>query len=285
MGILHQLVRAATLGVLLLAAQAASADPLRDLAAAASKKGPVVWYESSPPEQMIKVIAAFNKRYPDIKVQYVRSTGGGGIAARVIQESEAGAATASFILADVQQLIPLQQRNLLLSRDWKELGVDQTLVRTPYAVAATAALGVVIWNKNKVTDEQAPKSWDDFLAERWKGRVGEWVRAPTLATLAKAYGEARMKEYTRRLIELQTMVYPSTFQLAQQVAAGEVDIGMGLFHSAQPVIDFRCSARRPFPRSDTGEFALRVGRRQGRQSGRRSGAVRMAGDARGRAGL
>src|SRR5262249_57766994 len=42
--------------------------------------------------------------------------------------------------------------------------------------------------------------------------------------------------YVRKLIELQPMIYPSTFQLAQQVAAGEVDIGMGLYHSAQPVI-------------------------------------------------
>src|SRR5262245_66125300 len=92
---------ALVLGIVLVSGSA-RADALQELAAAAAKKGPVVWYESSPPEQILKVAAAFNKRYPDIKIQFVRNTGGGGIAARVIQESEAGAATASFFIGDVR---------------------------------------------------------------------------------------------------------------------------------------------------------------------------------------
>jgi iron(III) transport system substrate-binding protein len=232
----HRLIAAAALTGLVGAAEATGADTLQDLAAAAAKKGPVIWYESSPPEAALKIAAAFNKRYPDIKIQYVRNTGGGGIAARVIQESEAGAATASFFIGDVAQLIPLNQRKLLLSTEWKGLGVDPALVTTPYAVAATAALGVLVWNKQRVTDADLPNSWDGMLAERWRGKIGQWVRAATLGTLAKAYGEQHMRNYTRRLIELKAMIYPSTFQLAQQVAAGEVDIGMGLYHSAQPVI-------------------------------------------------
>jgi iron(III) transport system substrate-binding protein len=226
---------ALVLGIVLVGG-GARADTLAELAAAAAKKGAVVWYESSPPEQILKVAAAFNKRYPDIKIQFVRNTGGGGIAARVIQESEASAATASFFIGDVAQLIPLNQRSLLLSRDWKSLGVDPTLVTTPYAVAATAALGVLVWNKQRVADGDLPKTWDEMLNERWQGKIGQWVRAATLGTLAKVYGEQHMRDYTRKLIELRPMIYASTFQLAQQVAAGEVDIGMGLYHSAQPVI-------------------------------------------------
>jgi len=121
-----------TVAVLVLAGQlfsghAARADAVQDLAAAAAKKGPVIWYESSPPEQILKIATAFNKRYPDIKIQFVRNTGGGGIAARVIQESEAGAATASFFIGDVAQVVPLNQRNLLLSSNWQSLGIDPAL--------------------------------------------------------------------------------------------------------------------------------------------------------------
>ncbi len=241
MGLLHRLAGVTLAAGLIAAAQifsghAVRADAVQDLAAAATKKGPVIWYESSPPEQILKIASAFNKRYPDIKIQFVRNTGGGGIAARIIQESEAGAATASFFIGDGAQLIPLNQRKLLLSSDWRSLGVDPTLVTTPYAVAATAALGVLIWNKQRVADADLPKTWDELLAERWRGKVGQWVRAATLGTLAKAYGEPHMRDYTRKLIALKPMIYASTFQLAQQVAAGEVDIGMGLYHSAQPVI-------------------------------------------------
>jgi iron(III) transport system substrate-binding protein len=221
---------------LLVAGSAARADTVQDLAAIAGKKGPVIWYESSPPEAVLKIAAAFNKKYPDIKIQFVRNTGGGGIAARIIQESEAGAATASFFIGDVAQVIPLNQRKLLLSADWKGLGVQGDLVTTPHAVSSIAAIGVLVWNTQRVADADLPKTWDEMLAERWRGKIGQWVRAATLGTLAKTYGEQHMRDYTRRLIELKPMIYASTFQLAQQVAAGEVDIGMGLYHSAQPVI-------------------------------------------------
>jgi iron(III) transport system substrate-binding protein len=232
----HRLIGVAFLVALMTAAQPVRADSVQELAAVAAKKGPLIWYESSPPEAVLKIAAAFNKRYPDIKIQFVRNTGGGGIAARIIQESDAGAATASFFIGDVAQLIPLDQRKLLLSRDWKSLGVDPALVTTPYAVASTAALGVLVWNKQRVAEADLPNTWDDFLAERWRGKIGQWVRAATLGTLAKTYGEQHMRDYTRKLVELRPMIYASTFQLAQQVAAGEADIGMGLYHSAQPVI-------------------------------------------------
>ena len=74
----HRLVGMATVAGFVVAGHAAGASTLQDLAAAATKKGPVIWYESSPPEAIIKIAAAFNKRYPDIKIQYVRNTGGGG---------------------------------------------------------------------------------------------------------------------------------------------------------------------------------------------------------------
>ena len=178
---------------LLVAGSAARADTVQDLAAIAGKKGPVIWYESSPPEAVLKIAAVFDKKYSDIKIQFVRNTGGGGIAARIIQESEAGAATASFFIGDVAQLIPLNQRSLLLARDWNSLGVDPALSPTPYAVAATAALGVLVWNKQRVADGDLPKTWDEMLVERWRGksasgcappRSGRWPRSMASSTCA-----------------------------------------------------------------------------------------------------
>jgi iron(III) transport system substrate-binding protein len=231
-----RLVGVGNRNALVVAGSAARADAVQDLAAVAGKKGPVIWYESSPPEAVLKIAAAFNKTYPDIKIQFVRNTGGGGIAARIIQESEAGAGHRELLHRRRRATDPAQPAQLLLSRDWNSLGVDPALSPTPYAVAATAALGVLVWNKQRVADGDLPKTWDEMLAERWRGKIGQWVRAATLGTLAKVYGEQHMRDYTRKLIELKAMIYPSTFQLAQQVAAGEVDIGMGLYHSAQPVI-------------------------------------------------
>src|SRR5690242_15446480 len=74
----HWLVGAAIAVGFAVAGSAARADAVQDLAAIAAKKGPVIWYESSPPEAVLKIAAAFNKKYPDIKIQFVRLTGGGG---------------------------------------------------------------------------------------------------------------------------------------------------------------------------------------------------------------
>jgi iron(III) transport system substrate-binding protein len=215
----------------------ADAQSLSDLAKTAASKGPVIWYESSAPEQIAQVVAAFNKTYPQIKVQYVRNTGGASIAARVIQESGAGAQTASFIIADAQQFLSLGERGLLLAREWSELGIDKKLVGSQRAVAICASVPVVLWNKNKVRDEEAPKSWDDLLAEKWRGRLGIWSRGAPLATLAKSYGEPAMRDYTTKLLALKPMVYSSTFQISQQVASGEVDIAISNYHTTQPLIN------------------------------------------------
>lgn len=212
------------------------AEGTQELAAAAAKKGPVVWYESSTPEEINQVIAAFNKHYPDIKVQYVRNTGGASIAARIIQESQAGATTASFVTADVQQIVPLTQRNLLVSDDWTKLGVDRNLIGSPEAVAVTAPLGVLVWNKNKVDAADVPDTWDGLLDPRWKGRIGTWRRGAMYADLGKQFGAERMREYVKKLVALNPMVYPSTYTVAQQIAAGEIDIAMGLYHTSQPAL-------------------------------------------------
>lgn len=235
---MDRLRRSLIVGVPLLAATltGARADALGSLATTAAGKGPVLWYESSAPEQIAQVITAFNRAYPAIRVQYVRNTGGASIAARIIQESSAGAQTASFITADAQQFLPLEGRGLVLSRDWAELGIDPKLVGSKTAVGIAAAFSVIIWNKTKVADAEAPASWDDLLSDRWRGRIGQWSRGAMLATLGQAYGGDRMRDFTRRLVALQPMIYPSTYQLSQQIASGEVDVGMGLYHTIQPAL-------------------------------------------------
>ena len=76
--------------------------PVPNLAAIAGKKAPVIWYESSPPEAVLKIAAVFNKKYPDIKLvraQYRRRRH----RRAHDPESEAGAATASSLIGDVAQ--------------------------------------------------------------------------------------------------------------------------------------------------------------------------------------
>ena len=210
--------------------------PLADLAAAAAAKPPVVWTESSEVAAAGKVIAAFNQRFPDIKVSFVRDTGGNTLAAKVVQETQAGGTPAAVLTGDQALFVELDRRGLLLKPDWAALGVDKGLIGSPYMVATTAAIGMLVWNKKAVSDADAPKRIEDLLAPRWKGKVGSWIRAPHYAMLGKAMGPDKVRELIAGLIANDARVYDSTFRIGQELATGEIDVGYTFFHTTQPAL-------------------------------------------------
>lgn len=231
--ILHRGMLAAAFGVAL--AGSAIAQASDELVRAAEGKGVVLWYESTPSDQVAPMIEAFNERFPNIEIEHVRSTGGTNIAALVIQESQARAETASLVTGDIAIMGQLRDRGLL-SAIPAEANIDGALMPNEYFVDTAAAVYVIIWNTNNVSDDERPKTWDDFLDPKWQGRVGTWVRSLGFASLAKAKGVDETRELLRQFAAQSPMLYRSTFPLAQQVAAGEIDIAFGLYHTAQPPI-------------------------------------------------
>jgi iron(III) transport system substrate-binding protein len=219
-----------------LGAGAAQAGVLDDLAAAAAKGPNVVWYESSKSSQTDKIIAAFNARYPAVKVQHIRVVGGNKLAGRVVQEIQARGYSADVITSGAGQTWSLNERGYLLNTDWQALGVDKKLTPTNFAVAVAASVYVILVNTDRVPAAERPRSWDDILDDKWKGRIGGWVRPTAFIQMAKVWGEKRAEAALRKFIALKPFLFKSTFPMAQQVAAGEVDVAIGFFHTAQPPI-------------------------------------------------
>lgn len=227
----------ATLGGLmfgLAGLQPAKAADLDALAAEAADGPPVVWYESSPEDQADRIIEAFNEAYPDIDVQHVRITGGNQLAARAVQETQARGHTADLLTGGADHIWQLNERGILMHPDFAALGIDDKLTPSEFTVATAASVYVVLYNSDKVSDEEAASTWDEVLDPKWKGRMGSWVRAAAWAQLAHAWGgdtaEAKLREY----VKLDPFLFKSTFPMAQQVAAGEVDTAIGFYHTAQP---------------------------------------------------
>ncbi|MWD29007.1 extracellular solute-binding protein [Aquicoccus sp. SCR17] len=220
----------------LFAAGTAQAQPLEDLAAEAADGPPVVWYESSPEDDADKIIEAFNETYPDIRVQHVRITGGNQFAARAVQETQARGYTADLLTGGADHIWQLNDRGILMQLDGEELGIDEKLMPTDFTVATAASVYVLVYNSDNVSEDEVPTSWDDLLDEKWKGRTGSWVRAASWAQLAKAWGKDKAEEHLREYVKLDPFLFKSTFPMAQQVGAGEVDLAVGFFHTAQPPI-------------------------------------------------
>ncbi len=223
------------LGVWGMAAQAAAIDDnLDQLAAAAAKVGSVIWYESSPDEQAEQIVAAFNRHFPAVKIEHVRDTGGNSIGARIIQESQGSVRTADIATTGWSILTPLIARNLAMQVDWKSLGAAPDLVAPPYGISTTAVIYIIVYNTALVPAADAPKNWMDLLNPRWDGKIGLWIRAEGEAALAASWGEDKVADYIKKLNALHPVLEKSTFPLAQQVAAGELLVGFGIYHTAQP---------------------------------------------------
>jgi len=221
----------------LLGIRPAAAADLKAMVDEAAKAGPITWYESSPPEQAAKIVAAFKKTYPNLELQHIRVPGGNDLPARIIQESQAGDGTGDVASGGADHIWALHQRGLTAEIDREALGLSKQMVPLPYAAVSTASVYVLEWNTQAVPDDQVPNSWQDILDPKWKGRVGSWVRALAFVHLAKEWGYDKAKAYLQDFIAQEPLLYKSTFPLAQQVAAGEVDIAVGIYHSAQPPID------------------------------------------------
>jgi iron(III) transport system substrate-binding protein len=60
------------------------------------------------------------------------------------------------------------------------------------------------------------------------------VRAEGEGALAAVWGEDKVADYIKKLNANHPILEKSTFPLAQQVAAGELLVGLGIYHTAQP---------------------------------------------------
>jgi iron(III) transport system substrate-binding protein len=215
-------------------ARAQSVD-LKALSSEAAKAGRVIWYDSSPTENIALVVAAFNRTYPDIQLRHVR-VDSNAIGARVIQETQANAATADIAISTSDQVWTLSQQKILLGVDWKALGVNANLIPNSEYLINVAPFYVLLWNKNNVTDDKAPNSWEELLDPKWRGRVGTWVRPAAFVQLAQVWGEAKARDYLVKFSQQKPYLSPATVTMAQQVVAGEYDICIGVYNSAQPAI-------------------------------------------------
>lgn len=212
------------------------AGALDELAEKAAGQGPVVWYESSPEEAIDQVIEAFNAVYPDVEVQYIRLVGGNDMASRAVQEMQAQGHTADMLTGSADHFWELAGRGYMESVDWQGLGLDKSLTPTDFAVATAASVFVVLWNTDKVRDEEVPATWEALLDPKWTGRIGHWVNASSFAQLADYWGVDEARSKLEAFVKLKPFLFKSTFPLAQQVAAGEVDLAIGFYHTAQPPI-------------------------------------------------
>jgi len=206
------------------ASQTADAG-MEKLIEGAKKEGEVIYYASMNLEEIMALIPKFEKKYPFLKVKLVR-TGGESLLNRLVSEYRA-----KKYLADVIQTLAfnmdtlrrggilgqyLSSEDRFFQKGFKEQG---------YWICSYCNTYVIAYNTKLVPRHHVPKTYEDLLTSRWKGKMMmdatkvDWF-AGMLQIMGKEKGLKFMRDLSRQDISLRI----GHALLAQLLTAGEGDL-------------------------------------------------------------
>ena len=182
-----------------------SAGPLDDLVAGAKKEGVVEFYASSTlrPQGAQAVADAFNKKYGlNIRVNYHPSQNMSKNVATVISQAASGVAPEwdAMVVTDAHHAT-LWKKKLHKTFDYTKVGVDSRLVSYDNGVVSVAnQICLPSYNKSILPAKDVPKSWEDLLDPKWKGKLAVTTATHHFSRLAVgAWGEEKTTKYVKAL--------------------------------------------------------------------------------------
>jgi iron(III) transport system substrate-binding protein len=192
----------------------------------------VVWYAPMNREDLRQFTTAFEAEYPFLKVELL--TGGPqSLMNRIMTETRSGKYNFDTMNVRSSALYTLKKAGAVMRFD----SPNRRALRAGFADkegylnGMWASLLVYMFNVKQVTRAQAPKSIDDLLQPKWKGKLGMDKDADDwLAAVLDYYGDARGREIARALGTQQLNVRQGRSLVSQLVAAGEFPVQIDAHH-------------------------------------------------------
>jgi ABC-type Fe3+ transport system substrate-binding protein len=224
-------LRAQTVDVAKLA-QYEGADREQRLAQAAKKEREVTLYSSLVVEDLTALAAAFEKKY-GVKLKYWRA-GSEKVVQRTVTEARAGRFDFDVIETNGPELESLHREKLLqqaASPHFKDLLPDAIRPHKEW-IGDRLNMFVHAYNTNLVKKADLPKSYQDFLDPKWKGRLGiEAEDVDWFATVVTEMGEQKGLQLFRDIVAKNGLsVRKGHTLLAGLVASGEVPFALTVYN-------------------------------------------------------
>ncbi|HEY2986271.1 MAG TPA: extracellular solute-binding protein [Candidatus Binatia bacterium] len=207
-----------------------------DLVAAAKKENAFEFYAPSTltPQGAQALGAAFNKKYGlSIKLQYNPS----GNMTRDIGKLVGLAASGTPPEWDLMVVTDAHHATLWLKKlhqtfDYKSLGVDAKAIQFDNGAVSFANQFVLpAYNKQLVAPKDAPKSWDDLLNPKWKGKIGVSSATHHFGRLAAGpWGEEKTTQFVNALTK-QDLILGRLGEIYNRLLLGEIVVAVSLSDS------------------------------------------------------
>ena len=229
--------------------QAAATTAPAEQAAASSEAGPsgkVMLYSSMKETQLNALKAAFEKKYPGITLD-VYAAGGGKVTTKMATEAKAGQINADIIwLGDPSDYEGFKKEGYLQQYSSPEAAniAEAYIDKDGYYTAARLVTMGIAWCTLPgvgITDEEAPKTWDELTDPKWKDQIV--MTDPTQASTTKYWMAAMMqsskygKEYFQKLHDNGVVLESSTNSTHNKVADGSYKVGICLDYISAGLIN------------------------------------------------
>ncbi len=201
-----------------------------ELIAAAKKEGKVVYYTANFAEVEQEVIKAFNKRFPEVKVEMVRAPGG-QLITRIKTEAAAGKLSADVINHSDRGLMKEMEA---LFMDYAPPNaadyLPEAMVSPKLWPGATLGWSIAY---NVALVKNPPKSWMDLTKPEYKGKQIGTVIAPSGGTTwTRIMFERQVlgEDYWAKHAALQVTLFPSGAPTSDALVRGEISIAPLLYN-------------------------------------------------------
>ncbi|MBI2952833.1 MAG: extracellular solute-binding protein [Chloroflexi bacterium] len=198
------------------------------------KEGKVVFYTTEEPATLRAEQELFKNRYPFLAAEFLKVSTEEALQ-KTVAEFRAGKQIADVIqlpAVEFQELIKEGVIGKYLSPELKVTN-PEFFDKEGYWSTAEAIPEVLTYNQNLVRAEEAPKTLQDLLDPKWKGKLartrhgGRW-----LAATLKFLGEEKGMEFVQKLAQQNMTIAESNTQVAQLVVSGEALVGFDIHASS-----------------------------------------------------
>ncbi len=210
----------------------AGPDREQRLVQAARQEGNLTVYTSLTVEDITELSAAFEKKY-GVKVKFWRA-GSEKVVQRIVTEARAGRFDFDIVETNGPELESLRREKLLLKAYSPYVAdlIPQAIMPHQEWVGTRLNMFVQIYNTKLVKKEDFPKSYQDLLDPKWKGRLGiEAEDIDWFGTVIKDLGEEKGLKLFRDIVATNGLsVRKGHTLLAGLVASGEVPLGLTVYN-------------------------------------------------------
>ena len=194
---------------------------------AALKEGQLNWWDQHSLKEAAIWIEAFNARYPGIKVNYFEGSQS-VVTQKYLMEYKAGRATADTV--SPEPLKPFREQNLLL--DLSDIIKDtnfplQFCLKDLTGVTEEITVNVSGYNTKLVSPQDVPRSYEDLLNPKWKGKIGIEDRLKPLLRATEYYGEQWVIDYLKKLSKQEPIFASGSTAAVNLLSTGEYSILIG----------------------------------------------------------